>query len=219
MINRELINPQSIVVVGGSNNVHKPGGRIVRNLLDGKYKGELCVVNAKETDVQGVKSYPSVHDIPETELAIISIPSKSCPEARQKGVKAFIVISAGFGEETHEGGILEQQMLDVVNEAGASLIGPNCIGLMNMNYHGVFTQPIPEFHPDGVDFISSSGGTALFIIESALTKGLRFSSVWSVGNSLNIWIGTLIRYWIPRSRCCISSKSSNRINCCIMRLP
>ena len=49
MINRELINPQSIVVVGGSNNVHKPGGRIVRNLLDGKYKGELCVVNAKET--------------------------------------------------------------------------------------------------------------------------------------------------------------------------
>lgn len=62
MINRELINPQSIVVVGGSNNVHKPGGRIVRNLLDGKYKGELCVVNAKETDVQGVKSYPSVHD-------------------------------------------------------------------------------------------------------------------------------------------------------------
>ena len=78
------------------------------------------MVNAKETDVQGVKSYPSVHDIPETELAIISIPSKSCPEvmevlARQKGVKAFIVISAGFGEETHEGGILEQQMLDVVN--------------------------------------------------------------------------------------------------------
>ena len=114
--------------------------------------------------------------------------------ARQKGVKAFIVISAGFGEETHEGGILEQQMLDVVNEAGASLIGPNCIGLMNMNYHGVFTQPIPEFHPDGVDFISSSGGTALFIIESALTKGLRFSSVWSVGNSLQNGVEDILEY-------------------------
>lgn len=61
MINRELINPQSIVVVGGSNNVHKPGGRLVRNLLDGKYKGELYVVNAKEDDVQGLKSYHSVH--------------------------------------------------------------------------------------------------------------------------------------------------------------
>ena len=186
MINRELINPQSIVVVGGSNNVHKPGGRLVRNLLDGKYKGELYVVNAKEDDVQGLKSYHSVHDIPETELAIISIPGPACPEAvdvlaKQKNVKAFIVISAGFGEETHEGAILEEQMLKSINEAGASLIGPNCIGLMNMHYHGVFTQPIPEFHADGVDFISSSGGTALFIIESALTKGLRFSSVWSVG--------------------------------------
>ena len=56
MVNRELICPQSIVVVGGSNNVHKPGGRLVRNLLDGKYKGSLYVVNAKETDVQGLKS-------------------------------------------------------------------------------------------------------------------------------------------------------------------
>ena len=80
MINRELINPQSIVVVGGSNNVHKPGGRLVRNLLDGKYKGALYVVNAKEDDVQGLKSYHSVQDIPETELAIISIPGPSCPE-------------------------------------------------------------------------------------------------------------------------------------------
>ena len=199
MINRELINPQSIVVVGGSNNVHKPGGRLVRNLLDGKYKGELYVVNAKEDDVQGLKSYHSVHDIPETELAIISIPGPACPEAvdvlaKQKNVKAIIVISAGFGEETHEGAILEEQMLKSINEAGASLIGPNCIGLMNMHYHGVFTQPIPEFHADGVDFISSSGGTALFIIESALTKGLRFSSVWSVGNSKQIGVEEVIEY-------------------------
>ena len=199
MINRELINPQSIVVVGGSNNVHKPGGRLVRNLLDGKYKGELYVVNAKEDDVQGLKSYHSVHDIPETELAIISIPGPACPEAvdvlaKQKNVKAFIVISAGFGEETHEGAILEEQMLKSINEAGASLIGPNCIGLMNMHYHGVFTQPIPEFHADGVDFISSSGGTALFIIESALTKGLRLSSVWSVGNSKQIGVEEVIEY-------------------------
>ncbi|MDR1356832.1 MAG: acetate--CoA ligase family protein [Tannerellaceae bacterium] len=188
MINRELINPQSIVVVGGSNNVHKPGGRTVRNLLDGKYKGELYVVNAKETEVQGLKSYKDASDVPETELAIISIPGGSCPGvidilAKEKKVKAFIVVSAGFGEESEEGGLLEDQILQSVNEAGATMIGPNCIGVMNMNYHGVFTQPIPEFHPDGVDFISSSGGTALFIIESALTKGLRFSSVWTVGNS------------------------------------
>lgn len=199
MVNRELICPQSIVVVGGSNNVHKPGGRLVRNLLDGKYKGSLYVVNAKETDVQGLKSYHSVQEIPETEMAILSIPSKACVEvvdvlARQKNVKAFIIISAGFGEETKEGGKLEDQILQTINEVGASLIGPNCIGLMNIHFHGVFTQPIPEFHPDGVDFISSSGGTALFIIESALSKGLRFSSVWSVGNSKQLGVEDILEY-------------------------
>lgn len=199
MINRELIDPQSIVVVGGSNNVHKPGGRLVRNLLDGKYKGELYVVNAKEDEVQGLKSYHSVHDIPDTELAILAIPGPACPEAvdilaKHKHVKAFIVISAGFGEETTEGGILEEQMVKSATDAGASLLGPNCIGLMNTHYHGVFTQPIPEFHPEGVDFVSSSGGTALFIIESALTKGLRFSSVWSVGNSKQIGVEDVIEY-------------------------
>ena len=199
MVNRELICPQSIVVVGGSNNVHKPGGRLVRNLLDGKYKGSLYVVNAKETDVQGLKSYHSVQDIPETEMAILSIPSKACVEvvdvlAHQKNVKAFIIISAGFGEETKEGGQLEDQILHTINEVGASLIGPNCIGLMNIHFHGVFTQPSPEFHPDGVDFISSSGGTALFIIESALSKGLRFSSVWSVGNSKQLGVEDILEY-------------------------
>lgn len=199
MINRELINPQSIVVVGGSNNIHKPGGRLIRNLLDGKYKGDLYAVNMKETDVQGVKSYPSVRDIPETELAIMSIPAHSCPEtmeilAKEKKVKAFIVISAGFGEETKEGGVLENKILKIANDAGASLIGPNCIGVMNVHYHGVFTRPVPEFHPEGVDFVSSSGGTALFIMESALPKGLRFSSVWTVGNSKQIGVEDVIEY-------------------------
>lgn len=199
MINQELINPQSIVVVGGSNNVHKPGGCIVRNLLEGKYAGELYVVNQKETNVQGVLSYHSVRDIPEAEMAIISIPGPACPDvidvlANEKNVKAFIVISSGFGEETAEGAALEKRMFDIVNKAGASLIGPNCIGLMNVHFHGVFTQPIPKFHPEGVDFISSSGGTALFIIESALTKGLRFSSVWSVGNSAQIGVEDILEY-------------------------
>ena len=199
MINRELIDPQSIVVVGGSNNVHKPGGRLVRNLLDGKYKGELYVVNAKEDDVQGLKSYHSVHDIPETELAIISIPGPACPEAvdvlaKQKNVKAFIVISAGFGEETHEGALLEDRILETVNKYGASLIGPNCIGLMNTWHHSVFSQPIPNLNPQGVDLISSSGATAVFILESAVTKGLQFNSVWSVGNAKQIGVEDVLQY-------------------------
>jgi len=199
MITKELLHPQSIVVVGASNNVHKPGGAILRNLISGGFLGELRAVNPKENEVQGVKSYPDVSEIPETDLAILAIPAGLCPSAvetlaRDKQVRAFIILSAGFGEETHEGALLEEAILETVNKYGASLIGPNCIGLMNTWHHSVFTKPIPLLNPKGVDLISSSGATAVFILESAVAKGLQFNSVWSVGNAKQIGVEDVLQY-------------------------
>ena len=99
MINKELIQPESIVVVGGSNNYHKPGGAIVRNILQGGFSGTLRIVNPKEDEVQGIKVFHDVTELPPTELAILVIPAKMCPDAvrilaAEKGVKAFIIISA-----------------------------------------------------------------------------------------------------------------------------
>ena len=199
MINKELINPKSIVVVGGSNTTAKPGGNCVRNLINGKFAGELYVVNPKEKEVQGLKSYSHVSKIPQTDLAVISIPAVACLEAvtilaQKKGVKAFIMFTAGFGEETEEGGELEKAIVKVINDAGASLIGPNCIGLLNRYHHSLFTLPIPQMDPFGVDMISSSGGTALFIVESSMRMGLRFNSVWSVGNGSQISVEDVLEY-------------------------
>jgi acetyltransferase len=199
MINKELINPKSIVVIGGSNKTSKPGGNCIRNLLNGEYKGELYVVNPKETEVQGLKCYKQVSEIPATDLAIISIPSAGCLEtikilAEEKGVKAFIMYTAGFGEESEEGGALEKQIVEVINKAGASLIGPNCIGILNRYHHSLFTLPIPVIDPFGVDMISSSGGTAIFLMESAIKMGLRFNSVWSVGNAAQISVEDVLEY-------------------------
>lgn len=199
MINRELLNPESIVVVGGSNNVHKPGGAIVRNIISGGFKGTLRIINPKEDEVQGVKCFHHVEELPPTELAILVIPAQFCPDtvdrlAKEKRVKAFIIISAGFGEETAEGGVLEQHILDTCRQYGAALIGPNCIGLLNCHHHSVFTKPIPKLHPQGVDFISGSGATAVFILESAVIKGLQFNSVWSVGNGKQIGIEDVLQY-------------------------
>jgi acetyltransferase len=199
MITKELLHPQSIVVVGASNNVHKPGGAILRNLISGGYQGELRAVNPKESEVQGIKSYSDVSEIPETDLAILAIPAGMCPAAvetlaRDKQVRAFIILSAGFGEETHEGALLEDAILETVNKYEASLIGPNCIGLMNTWHHSVFTKPIPLLNPQGVDLISSSGATAVFILESAVTKGLQFNSVWSVGNAKQIGVEDVLQY-------------------------
>ena len=116
MINQQLLNPKSIVVVGGSNNVHKPGGAIVRNLLKGNYQGTLRIINPKEDEVQGIKVYHRPEEIPPTDLAILVVAAKFCPGyvdylAANKQVRAFIIISAGFSEETEEGAVMEQQIL------------------------------------------------------------------------------------------------------------
>ena len=199
MINRELLHPGSIVVIGGSNNIHKPGGAIIRNLLNGGYQGTLHVVNPKEEEVQGIKVFHDAKDIPNSELAILVVAARFCPDyveylAKEKGVKAFIIISAGFGEETAAGAALERRILDSCEKYGCALIGPNCIGLLNAWHHSVFTQPIPQLHPKGVDFISGSGATAVFILESAVVKGLPFHSVWSIGNGKQIGIEDVLQY-------------------------
>jgi acetyltransferase len=199
MINRELLQPQSIVVIGGSNNVHKPGGAVVRNILQGGFKGTLRVVNPKEDEVQGIKVFHNANELPPTELAILVVPAKLCPDtvellARDKGTRAFIIISAGFGEETKAGAVMEQRILDTCEQYGAALIGPNCIGLLTRDHHSVFTKPIPALNPKGVDFVSGSGATAVFILESAVIKGLQFNSVWSIGNGKQIGIEDVLQY-------------------------
>ena len=199
MINEQLLHPGSIVVIGGSNNVHKPGGAIVRNLLNGDYQGDLRIVNPKEDTIQGIKAFHDVKDIPQTDLAILVVAAKYCPDyvdylCAEKGVRAFVIISAGFGEETKAGAGLEQRILDTCEKYEAALIGPNCIGLLNRNHHSVFTLPIPNLDPKGADFISGSGATAVFILESAVTKGLKFNSVWSIGNGKQIGIEDVLQY-------------------------
>ena len=199
MINRELLRPESIVVIGGSNNVHKPGGAVVRNLQSGGYQGTLRIVNPKEDEVQGIKAFHDVKELPPTELAILVVAAKYCPDyveylAAEKQCKAFIIISAGFGEETAAGAALEKRILDSCERHGAALIGPNCIGLLTSWHHSVFTKPIPQLNPKGVDFISGSGATAVFILESAVIKGLQFNSVWSIGNGKQIGIEDVLQY-------------------------
>lgn len=199
MINKELINPNSIVVVGGSNDVRKPGGKIVKNILDGRFQGELYVVNPKETKVQGVDSYSSVEELPQVELAIIVIPAAYCllvteKLVKEKGTKAFIFLSAGFGEADDAGKELESKLVDVVNSVNGCLIGPNCIGVLNTNYNGVFTTPIPPLHKHGCDLVSGSGATAVFIMEAGIPLGLKFNNVFSVGNGAQTGVEEVLEY-------------------------
>jgi acetyltransferase len=199
MINEQLLNPKSIAIIGGSGNLHKPGGKILKNIMDGGFSGAIYVVNPKESDIPGATCFSDVEWLPETDMAILSIPAKNCPQvvdvlALEKGTKAFIIISAGFSEESKEGAGYEQHILERVNSVGGSLIGPNCIGILTSKHHSLFTSPIPKVDPTGCDLISSSGATAVFILESGITKGLRFSSIFSVGNSAQIGVEEVLAY-------------------------
>ncbi|MBQ2243933.1 MAG: acetate--CoA ligase family protein [Bacteroidales bacterium] len=199
MINRQLISPKSIVVVGGSDDTLKPGGNTLKNLLDTHYSGDLFVVNPKADSAQGVKSYRNIGEIPEVECAILAIPAKMCLEAVEtlcykKSCKAIIILSAGFHEDSPEGAEIEKKIAQVCNETGTSLIGPNCIGVMTPDYAGVFTHPIPRLTPQGAALISGSGATIVFILEAAMQLGLTFSQVFSVGNCAQIGVEEALEY-------------------------
>ncbi len=200
MIVNELLDPKSIAIIGGSNDEHKPGGKILSNIIRGGYKGEIYVVNPKETLVQGQHCYPSIDELPGVNLAIIAIPAKFTLEAVEKlaykkQTKAFIILSAGYSEFGEEGKKLENDIAAVVDDVKGTLIGPNCIGVLNGNYKGVFAGPIPKFDAMGCDFVSGSGATIVFILEVAIPRGLTFNSIYSVGNSAQTSVEDILEFW------------------------
>jgi acyl-CoA synthetase (NDP forming) len=200
MIVRELLSPESIVVIGASNDPTKPGGRVLKNIIDGGYDGKLYALNPKETEVQGIECVKHPSELANVELAILAIASKYIPDtiellAKEKGTKAFIVLSAGFSEIGGEGTVMEQKITDTVNSVGGSLIGPNCIGMLTPRYKGSFAGPIPKLDSKGIDFASGSGATACFILEAAIPMGLTFSSLYSVGNSAQIGVEDVLKHW------------------------
>jgi acetyltransferase len=200
MIVKELLEPKNIVVVGASNDYSKPGGKVLKCILSAGFTGEIYGVNPKESSVQGVKCYATVAELPNVDLAIIAIASKFAMEtieilAHQKNTKAFIILSAGFSEIGIEGKELEDRVVALIDSVGGSLIGPNCIGMLTPHYAGVFAGPIPKLDKHGIDFVSSSGGTAAFILESTMSLGLTYSSLYSVGNCAQIGVEDVLKHW------------------------
>lgn len=198
-MNKQLTDPKSIVIVGASEDTRKPGGKVLKNIREHNYQGNLYAANPKLNEVQGIKSYQDLNDLPEADLAILAIPAKFCYDTikllcEEKQTRAFIILSAGFSETSEEGAEIENKIIELVNKHQAALIGPNGIGVLRPEYAGVFTSPIPKLDKHGVDFISGSGATAVFITELGIPNGLTFASIWSVGNSAQIGVEEILEY-------------------------
>jgi acyl-CoA synthetase (NDP forming) len=200
MIRKELLEPNSIVVVGASNDLSKPGGRLFYNILSNGYEGALMAVNPKETSIQGLPCFPDCTKLPLVDLAIIAVASNLVIDsmnilASQKNCKAFIIISAGFSETGEQGKSLEEACASIAGKYNCTLIGPNCIGMVTGKYKGVFAGPVPVYDPHGCDFVSASGATIVYILEMAIPRGLKFRDIFSVGNSAQVGVEDVLEYW------------------------
>lgn len=200
MISEQLLSPASIVIVGASNDVAKPGGKVLHNILAHGYQGKLYGVNPKETIVQGIPCYYDCGSLPAVDLAIIAVAADHVEIvlhtlAYEKDCKAFILFSAGFSETGAAGKALEQRCVQIINETGGTLIGPNCIGMITGKYKGVFAGPIPEYDPQGCDCVSASGATMVYLLEMAIPRGLKFRDLFSIGNSAQVGVEDILQYW------------------------
>jgi len=131
-----IFSPQSIAIIGASDNPKKIGYALVKNLIDAGFRGRIYPINPKKKEILGLIVYPSIKDVPEVpDLVVIAIPAAGVcevlEECGEKGVKGAIVISAGFREIGKEGALLEKKLLDIAKKYNIRLVGPNCLGVIN----------------------------------------------------------------------------------------
>lgn len=192
-----LFKPRSIAVVGASHDPKKPGGRVIKAILEHDYQGKLWAVNPKTASILGLPTFPSIDALPSApDLALIAIPASLVVSAlrnlARKGGKAAIILTSGFGEKDEAGKRLEQEMLQIAHAAGMTLIGPNCSGFMTPCYKGKFAGLVPTLKGRAVDFISGSGATVDYVMEQASGRGLSFGTVVNLGNSIQMGVEDLL---------------------------
>jgi len=196
-----IFNPETVAVVGASNALGKWGAGIFSRLRVAPNVKSLYPVNKTSDEVQGVKAYPTVRDLPETvQFVVIAIPYEGVPgvidDCVDRGVKTILIITAGLGETGPEGAELERQVAEKASRAGIRLIGPNCMGHFN-SANGLSTLRMGLPTEGGeVGVISQSGGFAMHILQSGNQAGVGFSKFVSVGNEADLHFEDFLEYFL-----------------------
>ena len=200
-----LFEPGSVAVIGASERAGAVSSIVLRNLLDAGYRGRLFAVNPHHANVHGVPSFASIDAIPaRIELAIVVTPAATVPQviedAGHAGVRAAVVISAGFGETGAAGKTLENALLANARRHGMRLLGPNCIGVMRPDIGLNATFAKGSVQPGSLALVSQSGAMCTAILDWAAPNGVGFSSVVSLGSSIDIDFGEVLDYLVADSK-------------------
>lgn len=187
-----FFRPKGVVVIGASASSEKLGYGVARNLIESGYQGAIHFVSQKSGELFGKKIHTKLQDIPEpVDLAIILVPTQTTPQTIEDcanhGIKAAVIVSAGFREVGEEGAALEQKCVEVAHARGVRLLGPNCIGTIDTHLplDTTFLQP-PMPEKGGIGFLSHSGAFAAAIIDWARGQGFGFSRIVSLGNQADV---------------------------------
>jgi acetyl coenzyme A synthetase (ADP forming)-like protein len=199
---RWFFKPASVAVIGASRDPSSIGYRILQALVINRFQGPVYPVNPKAGVIGSMRAYVSIADVPEAvDLAIIAVPRDAVlgvvDECAKRGVKALIVITAGFAEADEAGRALQKQLVDKVRGNGLRMIGPNCMGLLNTDPAFQLNASFsPVFPPPGrVAMSSQSGALGLAILALAVERGLGVSTFVSVGNKADVSGNDLLQYW------------------------
>ena len=197
---KAFFTPESVAVVGASRSPDKLGYALVHNIVQGGFRGKVYPINPKADEILGCKVYPSVLAVPDPiDLAVIVVPYQGVPgalrECGEKGIKAVVVISAGFRETGAEGGERERELLRIAKAYGIRLIGPNCLGVIDAYtpLNATFAAGTPPSGPVG--FMSQSGALGTAILDWALAGRIGFSKFVSMGNKADVSEVDLMRAW------------------------
>jgi len=196
-----LFAPKSVAVFGASDRPDSVGQIVFKNMLDSGFQGKLYPINSKNAQVQGQKAYASIGAVGEpVELVVIATPPKTVPgiieECGIHGVKAAVIITAGFGEVGHEGATLEHQLLENARRYNIRLIGPNCLGIMrpSIGLNATFNKGPANI--GNIALISQSGALCTAILDWANRNDVGFSSVVSMGSSTDVDFGEILDYLV-----------------------
>jgi acetyltransferase len=193
-----FFNPSGVALIGASATANKLSYGILRN-LSGGYQGGVYPVNPRYDEILGHRAYADIGAVPDPlELAVIALSAPAVPDALEacgkRGVRAVTIISGGFKEVGEQGADLEQQCLQIAKRYGMRLVGPNCVGTLDLysRMNTTFIQGVPE--TGGIGFISQSGAVGGGVVDYIRNKGVGFSCFASLGNEVDVTETDMIEY-------------------------
>jgi len=192
-----FFDPKSIAVIGASETAGKVGNTVLNSIIKSGYSGRIIPINPRSEEILGYKAYKSVLDVPdEIELAIFVIPSKfvlaAAEECGKKGIKGLIIITAGFKEIGGEGVEREDKLVEIGKKYKMRILGPNCLGLIGLNYNGSFAADTPK--KGHIAMISQSGAMLTGMMDYSMTQAFGFSANISLGNKADMGAVDFIEY-------------------------